>query len=233
MSSGYRGRTKVWTRGAPRPPCPKPATKALTARGKVYSSFFPHRATIDPVWMFKGKEASRVFGRCSRHGTATAVLLSQRHRGLAPGPAVWLFWCLKAPADCSANTPHRTSEPQSQQSKPRAPQTQEPDKTFRAESFQGENFIGHGGRGAPLVQTWCATPVPQTLFCLTTAILKSKRPPRACPKADPREGRRRKGPVSKTTQRIPLMTWDSGCVVLEPLATQPFRRRPCCWGRPK
>ena len=68
----------------------------------------------------------------------------------------------------------RTSRPpdlkakprQSQKSKPRAPQTQEPGKTFRAESFQGENFIGHGGRGAPLVQTWCATPVGQMLFCI-------------------------------------------------------------------
>ena len=43
------------------------------------------------------------------------------------------------------------------------------------------------GRSPPLVQTWCATPVPKTLFCLTAAILKSKRPPRACSKADPRE----------------------------------------------
>ena len=93
-----------------------------------------------------------------------------------------------AHTDLKATRPQGQTSPwQSQKSKPRAPQNQEPDKTFRAESFQGENFIGRGGRGAPLVQTWCATPVPQTLFCLTTAILKSKRPPRACPKADPRE----------------------------------------------
>ena len=183
---GYRGRTKVWTRGAPRPPCPKPAT-ALSESGVHLATSQHRKARIqEPESPGRLKQLQKTPFSTRTPPPPAAQGPFRAARSL--GPCARGFGAGGAHTDLKATRPQGQTSPwQSQKSKPRAPQTQEPDKTFRAESFQGENFIGHGGRGAPLVQTWCATPVPQTLFCLTTAILKSKRPPRACPKADPRE----------------------------------------------